>query len=38
MYIKRLGCECVDWINLAQYEEKRGDIVSAVMNNRMPYA
>jgi hypothetical protein len=35
MYIKRVDCEGVDWISLAQDGEKRRDFVNVEMNNRI---
>jgi hypothetical protein len=33
---KKLGCGCMDWIELAQDRGRRWAIVNAVMNFRVP--
>ena len=37
MDIQEVGCECVDWIELAQDKDRWRALVNAVMNIRFPY-
>jgi hypothetical protein len=37
MYLKEIGWENVDWINLSQDREKWHSVVNTVMNLRVPY-
>ena len=36
MDLQEVGCEYVDWIGLAQYRDRWGALVSAVMKLRVP--
>jgi len=36
MDLREVGCECVDWMELAQDRERWCALVSAVMNLRVP--
>jgi len=36
MDIREVGCECVDWMELAQDRDRWRALVSAVMNLRVP--
>jgi len=35
--IRKVGCECMDWIGLAQDRDRWWTLVSAVMNFRVPW-
>jgi len=36
MYIQKVGCGCMDWIDLAQNRDRWRALVNAVMNLRVP--
>jgi len=36
MYLQEVGCECMDWIGLAQDRDRWRTLVSAVMSLRVP--
>jgi hypothetical protein len=36
MYLREVGCGCVDWMELAQDMDRWRALVSAVMNLRFP--
>jgi hypothetical protein len=36
MYLREVGCGCVDWIQVAQDRDRWRAFVSAVMNLRVP--
>jgi len=36
IYLREVGCGCVDWMDLAQDRERWPALVSAVMNFRVP--
>jgi hypothetical protein len=36
MDLQEVGCECMDWIDVAQDRERWWALVNAVMNRRVP--
>jgi uncharacterized membrane protein YsdA (DUF1294 family) len=37
MDLKEMGCECVDWIHLAQDRDEQWAVMNAVMNLKFSY-